>query len=170
MHYSDPYGLFGIEDIPTIPQPVVDFSAGFGDTLSFGLTDMARDQLGTNGSVDKCSASYTGGEVSGVLVSTAIGGAAGWRAAGTKGWGKEFSHWIPNRKGGPRSLWNGNYVTKVEHALSDPYRYRFMPRTWKEANPMPNTVIQQWNRIPNVYKGGAAGAAIGVAGAATNSD
>jgi hypothetical protein len=27
------------------------------------------------------------------------------RAAGANGAGKEFSHWIPNRMGGPRSKW-----------------------------------------------------------------
>ena len=167
--YYDPYGLFGVADLPTIPQPVVDFSAGFGDTLSFGFTDLVRNQWGTNGVVNKCSKSYTGGEVAGVALDIAIGGAEGLEAAGTRGAGKEFSHWIPNRMGGPRSLWNGNYVTAEEHALSDSYRYRFMPRDWKEANPMPDMLTQQWNRIPNVYKGGAAGAAAGGAGAAANS-
>ncbi|WP_150118990.1 RHS repeat-associated core domain-containing protein [Massilia sp. NR 4-1] len=168
LSLTDPYGLWSAADLPSIPQPVVDFAAGFGDTLSFGLTDWVRDQMGTNGAVDKCSMSYTGGEVAGVALSTAMGGAAGLRAAGTRGAGKEFSHWIPNRMGGPRSLWNGNYVTTAKHALSDPYRYRFMPRSWKAQNPMPSRVNQQWVRIPNVYKGGAAGAAAGGAGAAAN--
>jgi len=108
--------------------------------------------------------------VAGVVMDTAIGGAVGWEAAGARGAGKEFSHWIPKRMGGPRSLWNGNYVSKVEHALSDPNRYRFMPRSWKEANPLPNLFTQQWKRIPKVYKGGAAGAVAGGAGAAANSD
>jgi hypothetical protein len=57
-------------------------------------------------------------------------GALGVRWGGVAGRGKEFSHWIPNRAGGPRSIWNGNYVPKSTHALSDPYRYRFMPRSW----------------------------------------
>lgn len=164
----DPYGLLGVADLPTVPQGVVDFAAGFGDTLSFGLTNMLRDAMGTNGNVNQCSASYTGGVVAGAALSVAIGGAAGLEAAGAKGAGKEFSHWIPNRMGGPRSVWNGNYVSTAEHALSDPYRYRFMPRAWKEANPMPNQAAQQWERIPNVYKGGAAGAAAGAAGAANS--
>jgi hypothetical protein len=152
-----------------VPQGMVDFSAGMGDTLSFGLTNMTRDAMGTNDAVNKCSGSYLGGEVAGVALDTAIGGAAGLEAAGTRGAGKEFSHWIPNRMGGPRSLWNGNYVSAEEHALSDPYRYQFMSRAWKEDNPMPNALVQQWDRIPNVYKGGAAGAGAGGAGAAANS-
>ena len=170
LRYTDPYGLFGVEDLPSIPQSVVDFSAGFGDTLSFGATNWARNQLGTNGAVDKCSNSYLGGEIAGIALDTAIGGAAGWEAAGARGAGKEFSHWVPNRMGGPRSKWNGNYVPTEEHALSDPYRYQFMPRAWKAENPMPNAASQQWDRIPNVYKGAAAGGAYGAAGAAQGSD
>ena len=96
--------------------------------------------------------------------------ASGLEAAGTKGIGKEFSHWIPNRFGGARSLWNGNYVTTAEHALSDPYRYRFMSREWKAENPLPNQFIQQWERIPNVYKGAAAGGSIGASSIINNRD
>ena len=38
----DPLGLFGWADMPTIPQPVSDIFAGFGDTLTsgFGLTSL----------------------------------------------------------------------------------------------------------------------------------
>jgi len=63
--FYDPYGLFGIADLPTIPQPVVDAAAGFGDALSFGFTDWVRDQMGTNDAVDKCSGAYTGGKYAG---------------------------------------------------------------------------------------------------------
>ncbi|MCW0410837.1 RHS repeat-associated core domain-containing protein [Xanthomonas sacchari] len=41
LMYGDPLGLF---DLPSIPQPVVDAVAGFGDSLSFGLTNYIRDQ------------------------------------------------------------------------------------------------------------------------------
>ena len=98
-----------------------------------------------------------------IAAQVAAGGAAGLRAAGTKGAGLEFSHWIPKRFGGPRSMWNGNFVSIAQHALSDPYRYRFMPRFWKSNNPLPNAAIQQWKRVPNVFKGGAAGATVGAA-------
>jgi RHS repeat-associated protein len=166
--YYDPNGLWAWGD--PLPQGLVDFSAGFGDTLSFGVTNWVRNEMGTNDAVNKCSAYYTAGEYSGIALDVAIGGAAGLEAAGTRGAGKEFSHWIPNRMGGPRSMWNGNYVTKEVHALSDPYRYRFMPKSWKAQNPMPNVAWQQWVRIPNVYKGAAAGGAAGAAGAALSND
>jgi hypothetical protein len=44
---------------------------------------------------------------------TATGVVGGIRAVGTRGAGREFPHWIPNGRGGPRSIWNGNYVTSV---------------------------------------------------------
>jgi RHS repeat-associated protein len=166
--YYDPNGLWAWGD--PLPQGLVDFSAGFGDTLSFGITNWVRNEMSTNGGVNKCSGFYTAGEYSGVALDIAIGGAAGLEAAGSRGAGMEFSHWIPNRMGGPRSMWNGNYVTTEVHALSDPFRYRFMPKAWKAQNPMPNMASQQWVRIPNVYKGAAAGGAFGAAGAASSSD
>lgn len=168
LNYYDPYGLWAWGD--PLPQGLVDFSAGMGDTLSFRLTNMVRNAMGTNDVVNKCSGSYLGGEVVGAALDIGIGGAAGLEAAGERGASREFSHWIPNRMGGPRSLWNGNYVSTETHALSDPFRYRFMPRPWKAENPMPNAAWQQWTRLPNVYKGMGAGAAAGAAGmASTNS-
>lgn len=141
VSYYDPYGLWAWGD--PIPQGAVDFSAGFGDTLSFGLTNWARNQMGTNGAVNKCSGYYTAGEVAGVAVDTVIGGGAGWEAAGAKGAGKEFSHWIPNRMGGPRSKWNGNYVTPAQHYYHDPFRY---PRGWRDLGDKYPAWLQQLDR------------------------
>jgi len=154
--------------LPSLPQWMVDASAGFGDTLSFGITNKIRDAMGTNGVVDKNSTAYGVGEAAGVAHALATGVAGGIAAAGVKGAGKEFSHWIPNRMGGGRSIWNGNYVPTRTHALSDPYRYRFMPRVWKAENPMPNVIWQQWIRIPNIFKGIIGGAAWGTGGKLSN--
>lgn len=158
LMYTDPEGL--------LAQGLVDFSAGLGDVLLFGQGQRLRELFDVNGGVDQCSDAYGYGEWAGIAGGLATGLAGGLKAAGTKGAGKEFSHWIPNRMGGPRSTWNGNYVPTATHALSDPYRYRFMPRSWKAQNPMPNPAWQQWTRIPNAYKGGATGGAYGAAGAA----
>ena len=163
----DPYGLFGWADMPTVPQGVVDFGAGMGDVILFGQGQRIRDLFDIGG-VDRCSDEYSAGEWAGIAASAATGVAGGLKAAGTKGAGREFSHWIPNRMGGPRSTWNGNFVSREVHAMSDPYRYRFMPRDWKAANPMPSRVNQQWVRIPNAYKGAGAGVAYGAGGAAMN--
>jgi RHS repeat-associated protein len=53
----DPYGLFSITDLPAIPQPVVNFSAGLGDALLLGTGQYFRDKLGIGG-VNRCSDAY----------------------------------------------------------------------------------------------------------------
>jgi RHS repeat-associated protein len=61
----DPYGLWAWGD--PLPQGLVDFTAGLGDDISFGLTGLAREQLGTNGAVNECSASYKTGNYASIL-------------------------------------------------------------------------------------------------------
>jgi RHS repeat-associated protein len=178
LRWTDPHGLypwsFGENPYDIIPEAgwvgiayTGNFAAGFGDhvtTIPFTdikLTKEARKLFGSDAVVDPCSGIYSAGEWSGLAWEIAFGGVGGLRSAGTRGVGKEFSHWVPARLGGSRSLANGNYVSIAEHALSDPYRYRFMPRVWKSNNPLPNIVSQQWSRIPNVYKGIAAGTVVG---------
>lgn len=67
--YSDPYGLKAEE---CCPQWLVDASAGFGDAVSFGLTDVVRDAMGTNDVVNKGSGAYLGGTVAGVAAGTVV--------------------------------------------------------------------------------------------------
>ena len=161
----DPYGLW---DWPSLPQGVVNASAGFGDTLSFGLTNQIRNWQRTNGVVDKCSNSYTAGQFAAIALDVGLGGAAGMAAseanAGRAGY--EFSHWIPNRFGGPRSPWNGNYVSQELHYLTDPYRF---PPGWQQYGDKLPAALQQLLRIPGVYPGAAAGGAAGAASAASQS-
>ncbi|MGB7159653.1 MAG: RHS repeat-associated core domain-containing protein, partial [Tepidisphaeraceae bacterium] len=125
------------------------------------------DPIPQNWFFDPCDemleVSETMGQVSREAWLAAAGMKLGKMSAGSPGKGKEFSHWIPNRHGGPRSVWNGNYVSPKTHALSDPYRYRFMPKTWKANNPMPNVLSQQWVRVPDALKGTAGGAMLGAA-------
>jgi RHS repeat-associated protein len=59
--FYDPYGLYSWNDFI---NDAADYSAGFGDSLSFGLTAYAREGLGINGGIDKCSAAYRVGELS----------------------------------------------------------------------------------------------------------
>lgn len=156
----DPMGLYDVYDLEI---DALEGWAGFSDVITLGVSRWARGALGTE-YTDPCSSSYRVGEWLGVGALAVAGGGAGLRAAGEAGPGLEFSHWIPKRLGGPRSLWNGNFVTTERHALSDPYRYRFMKAWWKDENPMPNMLLQQFERIPNVYKGTALGAAAGAIG------
>lgn len=157
----------------------IDFTAGFGDTLTYGGTAAVRQWLGTDDLINESNWSYTFGEAAAVGLSIYGGGAAGAGAAGAKAAGLEFSHWIPDRilkkfggswlrKDFGRSCFNGNYVPTASHALSDPHRYRFMPRPWKAANPLPSPAVQQWNRIPLVLKGAGMGGALGSGGAVSN--
>ena len=114
------------------------------------------------------------------VLSTAAGAAGGLRAAGSKAAGTEFSHWIPGRalkstpdairKGFGLSRANGNYVSAVEHALNDPYRYRFMSRAWKSTNPINSPFVRQLNRLPKAIAGTAAGGAVGGAALASGTN
>ena len=65
---SDPLGLLDVND-------VADYAAGFGDTLSFGLTGYIRSQWGIN-SVDKCSRAYAFGMYSEVGLEVGLTGAS----------------------------------------------------------------------------------------------
>ncbi|WP_377153098.1 hypothetical protein ACFJIX_17295 [Roseateles sp. UC29_93] len=90
LSYYDPYGLFGMDDVwggvhwatggwsPS--QGLVDFSAGFGDSLSFGLTMSARNGLNI-GSVNKCSSAYRNGELADLVFEVGtMGVSAGLKA------------------------------------------------------------------------------------------
>jgi hypothetical protein len=160
----DPLGLWWLGD--PLPRWMVDGAAGFGDTISFGITSKIRDSTDI-GDVDKCSAAYDAGEWAGIAYGFAAGGVGGLRAAGQKAAGKEFSHWIPHRLGGPRSIWNGNFVTPARHYLHDPFRY---PRGWRDLGDKWPAVLQQLDRIPNIFKGTALGGAAAGASAATGDE
>jgi hypothetical protein len=63
--------------------------------------------------------------------------------------------------GGPRAVWNGNYVTAARHYYHDFYRY---PKSWQKLGAKWPFVFQQLDRIPNIFKGAIVGAAYGTAG------
>jgi RHS repeat-associated protein len=77
VNFTDPLGLEG-------HQNTEDMLAGFGDTLTFGLTSWMRSAFGING-VNTSSGWYTAGMVVGVGAMVAAGGAGAWaRAAGAR--------------------------------------------------------------------------------------
>jgi len=100
------------------------FSNGAASVLTFGVTDKINNALGNSQFVNKCSGWHTLGTVTGIGLSTAIGGALGAEAAEANAGEQvfEFSHWIPDRWGGPRSVFNGNYVSQKFAYLTDFYR------------------------------------------------
>jgi len=164
-HFVDPLGLYSLDDFI---YDSAQFSAGMGDNLSFNITSYIRDGMGTNQFIDKNGGTYIAGEVTGTILDVAIGTAGGVAAAGTKGAGKEFSHWIPGRYGKkipaeiPDSLFNGNYVTKARHYFHDPYRFP-VKNSRKVLGPKWPRPVQQIDRIPNALKGPILGAAAGSA-------
>lgn len=66
ISYVDPDG-----ELPSLPQGLVDFSAGLGDALLLGTGSYLRQAAGVDGGIDECSDAYTYGAVS----SIAFGGA-----------------------------------------------------------------------------------------------
>jgi hypothetical protein len=71
--------------LPNVPQPVSDFVAGFGDTISGGLTSWIRglwnEAYGLPDVVNKCSGSYKGGIAAGYAWEAAAIATMVWKAA-----------------------------------------------------------------------------------------
>ncbi|WP_290498756.1 DUF1566 domain-containing protein [Alcanivorax sp.] len=56
---NDPINLFDLDgNLPSLPQGLVDFSAGLGDGLLLGFGDELRELTDVSGGVDPCSSSY----------------------------------------------------------------------------------------------------------------
>ncbi|MCC6996412.1 MAG: hypothetical protein IT370_17510 [Deltaproteobacteria bacterium] len=65
INHVDPTGLFSF-------QTFANWSAGFGDALTFGLTRKMRGWFGIADAVDTCSSAYRWGELSGIAGSFVI--------------------------------------------------------------------------------------------------
>ena len=97
----------------------------------------------------------------GSAIAGAAFGGAGRLAAGFKGVGKEFSHFIPIRFGSAfkkNSLWNGNYVSSARHFRHDGYRY---PVGYRDMGNRLQQGLRQFDRIPAAPAGVTAGGAWG---------
>jgi RHS repeat-associated protein len=128
LSYYDPYGLFGMDDVwggvywatdgwsPS--QNTVDFGAGFGDVVTFGLTRQARSLLDIN-NVNRCSNWYAAGEVAGVAATTATGFFVGtrWfaRQASPNNW-SNFSH-----SGTPQTWQRGSWWSRTGNRANGDY-------------------------------------------------
>jgi hypothetical protein len=178
INAKDPSGLDWLDD-------AANFFAGWGDTLTFGLTAKIRQWMGVDGVVDWCGGWYRAGGAIGILHTTVLGGSLGYvrnaRLAGlsradparvfvygrVRGVEKvEVSHWVPQRyRWVPKRLMNSPVNTKYmwasEHAKNDPFRFQFLPSWWKKANPAYPTWRQQLHRVPSAVSGSAAGMAAG---------
>lgn len=70
----DPLGLWRFGD--NLPDWLVNTSAGFGDGITFGLTNYIRNQWDINSVVDKCTLTYQGAYFAGEVTDSYLGGAA----------------------------------------------------------------------------------------------
>jgi hypothetical protein len=71
INATDPSGQDWLDD-------AANFFAGWGDTLTFGLTAKIRQWMGVDSVVNRCSGWYNAGEVTGILHTTALGGWLGY--------------------------------------------------------------------------------------------
>jgi RHS repeat-associated protein len=162
---ADPWGFYGetwyMQGMGGLSD-AVDRYLTFGRTENYGRVTGLHD-VGCASGLD---VAWAGAQSGGALASAgfALEGLGAGLVRATSAAGKEFSHWIPARVGRAiggrlgrwiqgRSLLNGNYVTAAEHALSDPFRFRFMPAAFKDLHTvMPSTLWQQWVRLPMLLK------------------
>jgi len=78
VNVSDPSGLWPAHGAL---NAAAQFSAGFGDLLTGGLTRLARKAIDADDVVDRCSSWYKGGEAAGLAAGLALGGALAADAA-----------------------------------------------------------------------------------------
>ena len=74
VNFIDPFGLYSWHEFM---QDASNFSAGFGDTITFGGTAWVRNQInkrfGLDDTVNKCSGAYMGGKLAGYAWASALG-------------------------------------------------------------------------------------------------
>lgn len=89
-------------------QKASDFSAGFGDSMSFGATRWVRKKMGTNAYVDDGSTAYSGGGLAAVAVSLVMAGGAIFKplSAGVQ----TIARWAPAAENGAAVLKEGQFV------------------------------------------------------------
>ena len=63
---NDPLSFVDIDGLDWL-STLTDFAAGFGDTISMGLTSLIREGLDVDDTVNYCSSNYLSGQISGVL-------------------------------------------------------------------------------------------------------
>lgn len=79
INFIDPYGLYSRYDFL---RDASNFSAGFGDSITFGITDKIREWGGYNNVVDHCSDTYTAGGYTATGLEIAAGGAGIYKVLG----------------------------------------------------------------------------------------
>ena len=68
VYFVDPLGLDALDS-------AANYAAGFGDMVTFGITNYIRGRLGTNDVIDQCSTAYSAGWWTGMFHQLAFSGA-----------------------------------------------------------------------------------------------
>jgi RHS repeat-associated protein len=132
VNLIDPSGLSWVDW--EVPQELVDYSAAFGSTLSFGLTDVVNELTGASSVINKCSGAYSAGKWSGVGLSAAFGVAHLGRNALNVGLGRILHDprtWRTVR--GEWSLAEGGGVPWLK-ANGVSLHHWLVPQSWFELN------------------------------------
>ena len=72
---NEPLGLYDPSGHWPRLVDVANFAAGFGDAVTFGLTNAIRDLIDANGTVNRRMLAYLGGAVAGIAAQVAFGSA-----------------------------------------------------------------------------------------------
>ena len=83
VSYVDSTGLMSAADLPSVPQFVINFSAGLGDALLLGAGGYLRDWADVDGGVDPCSDEYDYGAIAALAAGAARMAYAGFVKAGS---------------------------------------------------------------------------------------
>jgi RHS repeat-associated protein len=106
---------------PTLPQGLVDFTFGFLDGASFGLSKLTRNLTGGSGAVNECSDYYSAGGWGAVAFDLLTGGTlikGGLRAL------KTAKSVLPKIRGNTKFLRNPAQIDKIKaDMLSGNYRF-----------------------------------------------
>ncbi|HWT91737.1 MAG TPA: RHS repeat-associated core domain-containing protein [Solirubrobacteraceae bacterium] len=159
----DPTGLISIRiGLPAL-QDVSDAAAGFGDAASglisdtvglatVGVVDLPttydiREGLGVNDAVDFCSTAYTGGEVAGTGVASALGGMGAARAVRI-GRGA----WADGRNGKDLIVSRKNVPTGGKKWRISPTGHRLKPNPGARRTPHWGRNLPHYHRRPGIAK------------------
>jgi RHS repeat-associated protein len=169
-YFVDPLGLDAVD-------VAANFSAGFGDVVSFGITNYIRSNLGTNTVVDQCSIAYSFGWWTGMFHQLTFSGSGAFHggarsvfysgegslevARAAKGAGRlledtlggKLLNLIDKRFPIPDSLWNGVSGIFSLNAKGDAQAFLRNPEVGRTWNAVEKPVLDFINKLHSATMG-----------------
>ena len=169
----DPLGL-------DIVDTAANAAAGFGDIVSFGVTNWVRNKIGVNDIIDKCSMSYSTGSWAGLLHGIAFSGAgllnggartilwsggeaarnaarnAGGRLLEDTAGGKLLNFVSDNLVTVPESVWKAASAVFSANAKGDVQVFLNEARTGGVFNTVERPILDVMNRVHTAITGSPA--------------